>query len=220
MTSKVRVWATSNHSLWDISQALRRLRVTHTVDPIARHTPRKLIRPSKTQKTMVHLSTRVDGWQTDAVNFVSASVAELANTNFLPFAVADLDDAVRHALRSPDGIVPSVQSWDAVRYVEAIARPSVLNVIQTEVYKIQPYALRKEVQALVLNFFNGRISVRDAMRKLDMSMKTEKLKPVFKTALPLREAVAMMKHMEPEKVEEATGFSAFELLYLTKAKAR
>lgn len=217
--SEIRIWGTANYSAWDISTVLRKLRVAHTIDSGEKHCPQKVVQPGL-EVPKVHVSPRVAGYRVGVVNFISASVAELSDTNFLPLVSTDLEAAVCHALRSPQAIVPDVKVWDASSYVDVIAHPSILNKIQTEVYRIQPYTLRKEIQALVLEFFNSRVGVRETMHILEKSVKTEKLKPVFKAALPLRAAVAMLKSKTAEQVAADTGFSAFELLYLTKAKKK
>lgn len=219
-SKQARVWATGNHSVWDISSTLVRLGVTHTVDPVEKHRQPMKYGPGKPQPIAVHVSPHATSIRSGAVNFISASVAELADTNFLPFPCAELDVALKKMLRSNGGVIPAIRTRSAGDYVDVLATPSILNHIQTEVYRIQPYSLRKEVQALVIKFFNSEVSIRDTNKVLEKSIKTERLKPIFKQALPLREAVAMMKCSPVEAVAKATGFSTFELLYLTKAKLR
>jgi hypothetical protein len=215
----IRIWGTGKHSLWEISAALRALRVSHTVQPFERHLPARLIDMKFPQPTAVHLTQRVDGFKHGAVNFISASVAELTDTNFPSFPHKDLEHALKQMLRSDEAVVPVIITRDAANYVGALAQPSLLNKMQTEMNRIQPYSLRKEVKALSLAYFNSTVSIRETMRILERSMKTERLKESFKLAQPLREAVAQLKHKSMEEVAAETGFSTFDLRYLT-AKAK
>lgn len=210
------VWATSRYSLWDLSLALRTLNVTHTVES---EYSRKIKRVNmrKPQPMAVHLTYKLDGFQSDAVNFISAAVGALVDTNFKSFPSPDLESSLKQILTTSVPIVPAIIKRDAANYVENLAKPSLLNTLQTEVNRIQPYDLRKKVQAKALDFFNSRISIRDMVLFLESSMKTERLLPLFRAGVPLRKAVAMLKISTVAEVESATGFSSFELLYLTKA---
>jgi hypothetical protein len=215
---KVCIYATSRYSLYEISVALRSLKVSHTIDPEAKHRPVKVVDLGYEQPLPVRLSPRVSGYCETGVNFISASVAELKDTNFTPFHSGSLAASLRAMLVEQHKITPTILSRDANSYVDSLAKPSMLNHLQTEVYKIQPYALRKEVQALVLEYFNSKISIKSAKQQLQRSMKTERFVKIFQDMLPLRLAVAELKTKPVELVEKETGFSAFELLYLTKAK--
>lgn len=217
---QVRIWATGKHSLWDISTVLRSLNVTHTIAPEARHLPCRVIKMGFPQPIAVHLAQRVDGYRLNAVNFISASVAELSDTNFMAFPHPDLEQALKKMLRSSEAVTPMIRKRTAADYVKELAQPSILQNVQSEVYRIQPYALQKETKALVLDFFNSRISVRDTMHQLEKSMKTERLKELFKAAMPLRLAVAQLKFKPVEVVAAETGVSAFDLRYLTRSKSK
>lgn len=217
--SEVLVWGTSKYSLWELSQALRALRVSHSVDsPLQKK--RKQVRLGFAQPKTVHLTSNLDGLVLDAVNLVSAALGALVDTNFKPFPDSDLETALKQILVEGTGIVPKRVKRDAANYVENLAKPSLLNKMQTEINRIQPYDLRKQVQGWTLDYFNHRLSIRAMMRLLERSSKTERLKPMFKEGIALREAVGLLKTKPIEIVEKETGFSSFELLYLTKAKRK
>lgn len=216
MKSEFYIWATSRYSLWELSQALRKLNVSHTIEGAKKSTIKSVDLGFK-QPREVHLTSRVDGYKAEAVNFISASVGALADTNFRPFPDSDLNVAIRAILTEGKPIRPQIVVRDAANYVESLARPSLLNKIQTEINRIQPYALRKQTQVWVLEFFNNEISLRELRYRLERSTKTEALFPIVKEGVSLRDAVVRLKRESVTDVAAATGHSAFELMYLIKA---
>jgi hypothetical protein len=99
-----------------------------------------------------------------------------------------------------------------------VAKPSLLNFIQTEMYKINPYALRKQTQAMILQFFNSQVATTTMIRFLQRSLKQDTLIPLIYQGVPLREAVARLKNETIEDVAKTSGYSTFELLYLSKVR--
>ncbi len=211
-----RIWATADQSLWQISNTLRALNVSHTIESSERAGKLRTVALGHKQPRQVHLTTR-PVFVTGAINFISMPFALLADSNYPQMPSGDLKPVLMHCLMNAVRIEPEIKNMKAADYVMALARPSILNKIQTEVYRIQPYDLRKQVQSLIIKFFNGVISLRTMNQFLDRSIKTERLKPLINEGVPLRDAVLMMKHRTAEDIAAETGVQAFDLNYLTKS---
>lgn len=98
---------------------------------------------------------------------------------------------------------------------------SFLNGIQTALYKITPYSLRKETQTKIISYFYGDTSYTELMLHLDSSAKLDKLASLCKDkqAKALREA-CLEARSNPEKIDriaKASGFASFELMYIIKS---
>lgn len=210
-----RIHATPRYSPWEISQALASLRVTHTVT-----SNRRTVRVNRrlAQPLAVHVTDDICGYRKGAVNFIVASLAELELTNFTPLTQKPLEAAIKEALLVKTTIVPEVRNLSAIDYVNMVAKPSLLNKIQTEIYKIQPYGLRKQTQALVLDYLNSRISKKGLRNALSNNLKHEALLPLVLSAESLRNAVARLAKETPEVIAADTGHPTFELLYLSKER--
>ena len=98
---------------------------------------------------------------------------------------------------------------------------SFLNGIQTALYKITPYSLRKSSQTAIISYFYGDLPYNKLMQHLESS---EKLKTLLnlckdKQAKALREACieAVQNPTKLEKIAKASGFASFEILYIIKS---
>jgi hypothetical protein len=107
-------------------------------------------------------------------------------------------------------------------YVNAATKPSFLNHIQTSIYKIQPYGLRKEVQAMCIAYLAGGTSLAVLKRKLRSNFKLEDLAKLMlaEKAKQLKDAVALLKGLPVDQVAKKTGFEQFELNYVANSYAR
>ena len=107
-------------------------------------------------------------------------------------------------------------------YVNSATKPSLVNKLQTEVYKLTPYALRKEVQQLMIAYLAGTASYTAMHKKLKSSLKLQRLGELLHLpkAKELREAVLMLNTTSVEDVAKKTGFETFELLYLSRSNAK
>lgn len=222
MKSKCIVFCTSSYSPMEISISLRRLNVSHTRNTLGtvKRVDRKLDQPMP-----VHVTDVVTDFRPQTVNFIVAAKAELSLTNFVDLSTisnssGDLDSLLVRALTNPKLIEPKVRTMSHMDYVHLVAKPSLLNKIQTEVYKIQPYALRKQAQSLVLDYLNSRVSDRQLKQAMSDNLKLEAILPMVLEARSLRDAVSRLKAGK-ETVEEvaiATGHPTFELLYISKER--
>lgn len=107
-------------------------------------------------------------------------------------------------------------------YVNAATKPSFLNHIQTAIYKIQPYPMRKEVQAMCIAYLAGGVSHAILRRKLKSSFKLDELAALMLAdkAKSLRDAVSLLKGAPVDQVAKKTGFEPFELNYVANSYAR
>jgi hypothetical protein len=222
MNSKYIVFCTSSYSPLEISISLRRLNISHSrnIGGAVKRVDRK-----RDQPLSVHVTDILTDFKPNTVNFIVAAKAELGLTNFVDVATVsngegDLDRLLVRALTNPKLIVPKIKVLTPMDYVHQVAKPSLLNKIQTEIHKIQPYALRKQAQALVLDFLNNRISDRQLKQAMSDNLKLEILLPKVLEASSLRDAVKRLKAGK-ETVEEvaiSTGHPTFELLYISKER--
>lgn len=220
MAVKIAVWGSVAHSEWDISDALRELHVSHTVDPRDKTKACQIVNVGYPQPKHVHVTTTLKTVMPQAVNFIVASYGALSDTNIpnLPFArERGLEDALKIALRSLQTTSVKVTKLTHVDYINQIAKPSLLNKIQTEILRIQPYSLRKEVQALTLDYFNSKIAKKTIMSFLNRSLRLEKLRNVINLGDDLRAAVSLLSNMDAEAIQIQTGVPSFDIMYLYSA---
>lgn len=98
---------------------------------------------------------------------------------------------------------------------------SFLNGIQTALYKITPYSLRKNTQIAIISYFYGDLPYTRLITHLESSNKLKTLLELCKDkqAKALREA-CIEARQNPEKVEKiakASGFASFEIVYIIKS---
>lgn len=162
------------------------------------------------------------------VLFVCDSLSALRTCNVDILKPDNMDLRVREALLY--AIANPVVGWSLVdkamsfpEFVAYATKPSFLNDLQAEFYSINPYPLRVEVRALVLEHLANVVSRKKLLAKLDTSHKLGKLRLLADDPKceALRSAVARVQRGENEQtVAAATGFEPFELLYVVKASAK
>lgn len=98
---------------------------------------------------------------------------------------------------------------------------SFLNGIQTALYKITPYSLRKETQQIIISYFYGDLSYSKLIDHLKSSSKLKTLLTVCKDkqAKLLRQACieAIDNPAKIESIAKASGFASFEIAYIIKS---
>lgn len=213
---RFRIWSTFMLSPLALSDELRSLNVSHKVDLGSRQKAQVDCGFAQPRAVIITVWQKgVPKYVEDAVNFIVAPQGMLKATNF-PL-LKDLA-GVKAALLSPRAIKPVVELPSPLGYVDAVAKPSILNKIQTQIYHIQPYKFRKEVQALVLAYMNSKVSTARLKRELKDNLKCELLLRLLIEASAHREAVARLKNQSVEQVALETGIPTFELLYLSKER--
>jgi hypothetical protein len=212
-------WATPVYSAWEISQALVGLGIAHTV--LGKGPGRKQQRAvpgSATKASQIIVADHVGSTPPESITLVSACYGELSETNYQRFPDGPLVKTIPIVLRTKPSVVPRFLARGAMDYVNLISKPSVLNEIQGRIYKIQPYALRKETNTMVLAYFNSSVSERVMREQLARNMKTEALVPLLKNARHIRDAVKMLSVMSADEISATTGVPTFDLLYLSKVR--
>lgn len=216
MQTKYRIWGSVMFAPLAISKTLASLNVSHTIRSGSR-----LMRVNKgyEQPLAVHVTESLTDYREGTVNFIVSSAAALASTNY-PVLKGDIDKCVKAALLSRTLIVPEIRVISYMDYVDQVAKPSFLNKIQTQIYKIQPYKLRKEIQQLVLAYLASKVPKKKIKTVLADNLKLEELLRliVSEEAGNLRAAVARTNSEGADAVSSDTGFPTFELLYLSKER--
>jgi hypothetical protein len=213
----VSVFSSATFSMWDISDALRSLKVSHTIDPDEKTWKAKFVNMKREQPRSVHIAAGVATLRSESINFIVSSYGMLSTTNIPPLSGPDLISAIRTALLSDQTTCVQVQHMSPVDYINHVAKPSLLNKLLTEVQHIQPYALRKQTQALIVEYFNSRVSERVINTFLSKTLRLERLKPLIADGKPLRAAVEMLKNMDAETVALQTGVPSFDIQYFHNA---
>lgn len=208
------VYGTARYSVWELSHGLSQIEVTHQI--ISNRMRRKV----GSGRVIASVSAEPELLDVKFTNFISASVSELSLTNFTQFSGLGLLEDLREALSSPTVMETAIRPMTMADYVNWIAKPSALNLIQTEIYKINPYSLRKRTQELVLDFFNSRITLAKTIARLQDNLKHDRLVPLLIEAVPLRDAVARLSTETVAAVVESTGLQSFDLCYLASIRKK
>lgn len=214
---KCEAYGTSMFSLAEISDALRYLNVEHVLRLKASCSAELKVPGKGTSYSRVVLTDDLTRVQANAVNFISASIAELSLTNAARLQALQIEDAVAEALKRGSVIEFTYKELTAIDYVDMIAKPSKLNAIQTELLRVQPYSLRKEANKAIIEYFRGG-SLKAMQQVMNKSSKLSRLAFHVKSNTELRGAVMRLKNESAEHVSADTGIPSFELLYVTRVK--
>ena len=160
--------------------------------------------------------------------FICAPAAVLKTTNIRLLRCDDLYTTLKEALVYASKN-PFPQGWELVDspksildFVNLATKPSYLNKLQEALYKITPYALRKEIQALIIAYLASKATRKDLFAKLNTSWKLTVLKELLEDpkGVKLKDAVSLYYKLNDEvKVAEQTGFETFEILYIARSAA-
>lgn len=227
----------TDYSPHQVSQALIKLNVSHTVEGgYMRHMVHTVDGLSKEQPAWpivmdkVKAIPRVRTIKDRLIYLVCDSRAALAATNVQLVSTMDLNlfHALKHALtlsvNVKDPWTLNYKEPSILEYVNAASKPSLLNNIQNVIYKITPYAFRKEVQNLVILYLAGAIPVAKLNAKLRSSLKFDALALLMKDpqVLIIREAceLHLKKGLTVEDVAKQTGVATFEILYISASSTK
>lgn len=213
------VFSSTVFSAFDLSETLRSLKVTHTIDSPTKGVKARRVNMKQPQPRDVHICYTLKGLRPRAINFIVGSHGMLSMTNVPALSGPDLVTALMTALLSEAETRIEVSHMSPVDYINHVAKPSLLNKILTAVQHVSPYTFRKEVQAMIVDYFNSRCSERTLLRFLARNMKLEaKLTPIIKDGHELRRAVQLLKEGgDPEVVSMQTGVPAFDMQYFLNA---
>ena len=226
-----------DYSPIQVSEFLRRLRMSHTLEGGLRHLTHTLDGLCKEQPLWPIVVDKVKAihklrMKTErTILLVCDSRAALSTTNvrtelWPEHRGSDMVDALKAAMLATN---KNSCEWELTNnepstldYVNSATKPSFVNLLQTEIYKLTPYALRKEVQQVVIAYLAGTASYTSMHKKLKSSLKLQTLAGLMHLpkAKELREAVLMLGGASVEEVAKKTGYETFELLYLSKSNAK
>ena len=159
--------------------------------------------------------------------YVCGSLAELQTTNIriIKNWRASLHKSLSYATFHPlyNDWALEIKEPTMEDFVSVATKPSFLNHVQAEIYKLTPYDLRKTVQAMVISYLAGMEGFTKLKQKLASSYKLDRLKTLMTNpqCQILRDAVAdYRKTGDEEKVAKAYGVETFEIMYLFKSSAK
>jgi hypothetical protein len=226
-----------DYSTIQVSECLRDLRLSHTIEGGLKHTVYTIDGLCKEQPVWpivvdsVKAISRLRTKMSHTVLFVCDSRAALATSNLSaalwpeqrsPNFSADLKLALTTARNRTEGWSLVNNEPTTLDYVNSATTPSFVNKCQDAIYKITPYALRKEVQQLLIAYLAGTASYTALNKRLKTSLKLQTLSDLMHTpkAKELRDAVALLSKSSVEEVAKKTGFQTFELLYISRSNAK
>lgn len=161
------------------------------------------------------------------VLYVCGSMAELQTTNLRVIKNwrENLKQSLTYSTLSPlrNDWVLEIKEPTMADFVSVATKPSFLNHVQAEIYKLTPYDLRKTVQAMTISYLAGVENFGKLKLKLASSYKLDGLKTLLAdpTCQVLREAVAEYRRVgNEEEVAKAFGVEPFEIMYLFKSSAK
>src|SRR5690606_19140311 len=129
-----------------------------------------------------------------------------------------LSERVKSALLAPwdSNMTVKVDAPSFLDYVDKASKPSLLRDIQTLVYKITPYALRKEIQHAVLQYLDGRISRKALFLLLDKTLRGPQLKALLQgpSAQILICALKEAKSKDTQSVADSYSIDVFDLNFV------
>jgi hypothetical protein len=218
-----------------VSSSLRNLNVSHTV----------FSGETKLIKSVVNLSKEQPAWpiilpSIKTINrykdsgekqilFVCDALAALSHCNVKIIKIDDITNRIKDALIYSIENPLNDSAWKLIEkepsvldYVTHATKPSFLNGLQSAIYKITPYALRKEIQELIIGYLGGTETRSKLSDKLNSNYKLDALKELIKNDkfANLRNAVtAYKKTNDVEETAKLFECETFEILYLARSSA-
>lgn len=217
-----------------IHQELMRLNVSHSLIDDSLRAKAKLVNMSKMQPAWPVVLPSIAAFKRYKVEyerqiaFVCASKDELAQTNlrvirdWRKHTSAALQYATVHMF--DPGWKLHVAEEGVESFVEKVTTKSFLNDVLDAIYKITPYDLRKEVQAMVIAYLAAKIGLKPLRTKLRSSYKLERLLQLMTSGEChlLRQAVARCVDVDgdADKTAKTYGVAAFDIRYVIKSSAK
>lgn len=225
----MKAWAVTHYSPLQVSQALRKLGISHSVVGQATDLRMNVMRVDG-------LSVEQPAWpiiyhsvadckrlmlpETRQVHLVCDSIAVLQSTNLSGWAwTGNVQKDLRKILtkRDPEPFVLTVQEKSYMDLVAMASKPSFLRLLQTAFYKITPYADQKVIRIASLAYLAGAINKKALQRTLSITLKSERVQELLASepAKKLLDAVAMARESgDIEAAAEAFDIEAFEVRYI------
>ena len=197
------IWAVPDKSLWVLSNELRALNVTHSVQEGKK---KKIVDCKKQQPTWVHVTNKMKFM--DGINFIVMAYSHIAYETNFPVGIGSLQDM----LMFPQKIIPEITEPTVSSLIEEISLPSILTELQTVKYRT-PVEYRKSDYKHIIDFLNGRINAKTA----NTLIKSGEMKSLIKKAVNVRNAVAYSNKFSPEEASEKFKVDIFDINFLTRS---
>lgn len=153
--------------------------------------------------------------------FVFCSKAELMQTNLTPFAPsqANLTESLKYALTNldQDPFVFERYAPTLIQYVNHASKPSALSDLTTIIFRISPYAFRKEVQAAVPQYLAGRMTDNALNKMLTKTLRGDEIRAMLDTeeCKALKAAVSeVLSGANPDLVGPKFNIDPFDINYV------
>jgi hypothetical protein len=233
MPQIIKAWAIAQYSPLQLSQALRRLNISHSVVGQAPDRRVNVLRVDG-------LATEQPAWpviyhsvadcrrfilpEQRQVHLVCDSSAVLSMTNLSTWLwTSNIERDLKKILVKRD-IVPfvlQVQEKSYMDFVDVASKPSFLRLLQTAFYKIVPYADQKAIRIASLSYLGGGITKKALERVLSITLKSEKVRELLAsdTAQNLMSAAALARQTgDIEASAEQFNIDAFEVRYILSTR--
>lgn len=155
------------------------------------------------------------------VLFVCDSNEQLKHTNLKPLPGKETDaliERVKSGLLAPwdSGLEITVDEPSLLEYVDKASKPSLLRDIQTLVYKINPYALRKDIQFVVMLYLSGKISRKAAFTEIALCSRSRELQELLQSPASqiLIKALKKAQDLPTQQVADEFGIDVFDLNFV------
>jgi hypothetical protein len=222
-----------NVSPWELSTTLSNLNISHTIT--SNHKAIDVDGLSAEQPAWPVILPLEDvakfkATRNPTILFVTGSRSALAETNLNNCLwehgdnIHTLDQTLRMILRAahmhPTDWTYRRNALAIQDYVQIASKPSFLTLIQTAIYKINPYATRKEVQNLCIAYLTGRVTKTKLRQTLKSNWKFETLLGIMESdkASELKSAIERCTVLsDAEQVAKETGFAQFEITYCIRS---
>jgi hypothetical protein len=150
------------------------------------------------------------------------SVLDTTNLRIIKDWKLSLALSLQHAVTHPldPGWKFAINEMAIEEYVHIATKPSFLNHVQAEFYKITPYDLRKAVQLQIIAYLAGTETYSNLRKRLASSYKLDALKALMADpkCQTLRQAVAQyQKTGDEEQAAKDFGVEKFEILYIANS---
>lgn len=225
----LKAWAVTHYSPLQLSQALRRLNISHSIvqqAPDRRMNVMRVDGLSAEQPAWPVIYHSVDDCkrlmvsEQRQVHLVCDSIAILGMTNLSTWAWSGKPEKDLQRIlpkRDPVPFVLQVQEKSYMDFVAVASKPSFLRLLQTAFYKITPYADQKAIRIATLSYLGGGLSKKALQRVLSITLKSDRIQELLasETANNLIAAVQIARQTgDIEAAAAQYDIDAFEVRYI------
>lgn len=236
----LKAWGVLEHTPSILSSALCLLRVSHSII--------RGVGPNVDIMTVDGLSAVQPAWpvimhstsdfnhlkhlkKSHIIAFVFDSRASVMSSNLTVWSpcldmVAELPNILVQRDKEPFKL--EVREYSAMDYIQIASRPSTLSELHSTWCKINPYQLRKEIEAAIVRYLGCDLSFKVLQKKLQSTLRGDELIRLLKTdgckQLRYGIAEALKKNASVERIADQLGLDSFDISFvltsLEKIKCR